>query len=890
MRSILFLFVLLSATYNFAQFPMGARGGGAGGNQNTNIGRFYGKIVDSKTNKGVEAVTVQLLGNKFDSTTKRMKEAILKTVLTDNKGDFSLEGLPIFGNFKLKLSAVGFKSLDQQITFGIKFPQGGAQPNFQEMMAKADKDLGNIKMEADANDLGNVTVTSTAKQMFEMGVDRKIFNVDKNIAAAGQTATEVMRNIPTINVDIDGNVTLRNATPELFVDGRPTTLTLDQIPADIIDRVELITNPSAKFDASGGGAGILNIVLKKNKKVGYNGGLRSGIDSRGMLNIGGDINLRQNKFNFFGSGIYNQRKSLSWSERDRKILGSIPGQVYQDISGVNTGYFAFIRGGFDYFIDNRNTISFSANYNRGQFDNDEDQRIDSTIRGVFANYSDVKNVTNANFRNFGSTVSFKHNFAKTGHEWTADVNFNSSRNENQGSFDTRTFFPDNTPKLARVLGQDSRGTNEFLTIQTDYENPLTDNTKLELGARAALRRFTNQNIQSILDPNTFLPIGIISSASANFKFDDAVYAAYGVYSIKTKRINYQFGLRAESSNYTGTLVDSNRTFNVQFPFSLFPSAFVTYRLTDKQDLQLNVTRRIRRPSFFNLIPFPDFTDPLNPRIGNPGLNPEFTQSFEVSYNNSYKKGANFLVTGFFKHSTNLITAFQYLDEAPIKGLSLNDSVVYTTFRNANSSLIYGVELTNRMPVTKWWDLTLNLNIFNAQINGGNIQQDLNNQRVSWFAKMNSSFKLKKGYTIQLNADYQAKTVLPQGGGGGGFGGGRGGGGGGGFGGFGGGVIGSAQGFILPRYGIDLSVRKDFTWKGGNSGSLTLSMNDIFRTVLQQQTAISPFLDETFQRRRDPQVLRLNFSWRFGKFDPNLFKRKSTKNEGGGMDMEGGMRP
>ena len=281
-------------------------------------------------------------------------------------------------------------------------------------------------------------------------------------------------------------------------------------------------------------------------------------------------------------------------------------------------------------------------------------------------------------------------------------------------------------------------------------------------AKGAFLVFTNQNIQSILDPNTLLPIGIISSASANFKFNDAVYAAYGVYSIKTKRINYQFGLRAESSNYTGTLVDSNRTFNVQFPFSLFPSAFVTYRLTDKQDLQLNVTRRIRRPSFFNLIPFPDFTDPLNPRIGNPGLNPEFTQSFEVSYNNSYKKGANFLVTGFFKHSTNLITAFQYLDEAPIKGLSLNDSVVYTTFRNANSSLIYGVELTNRMPVTKWWDLTLNLNIFNAQINGGNIQQDLNNQRVSWFAKMNSSFKLKKGYTIQLNGDYQAKTVLPQG--------------------------------------------------------------------------------------------------------------------------------
>ena len=190
-----------------------------------------------------------------------MKEAILGTIITKANGDFSFENLSLFGNFKLNATAIAYKTVDQTISFGIKMPSAGASGgNMQQMLGMADKDLGNIKMEEDATNLGNVTVTASTKPQFELGIDRKIFNVDKNLMGSGQTATELMRNIPALNVDIDGNVTLRNAAPTLFIDGRPTTITLDQIPSDIIDRVELITNPSAKFDASGGNAGILNIV------------------------------------------------------------------------------------------------------------------------------------------------------------------------------------------------------------------------------------------------------------------------------------------------------------------------------------------------------------------------------------------------------------------------------------------------------------------------------------------------------------------------------------------------------------------------------------------------------------------------------------------------------
>jgi outer membrane receptor protein involved in Fe transport len=303
-------------------------------------------------------------------------------------------------------------------------------------------------------------------------------------------------------------------------------------------------------------------------------------------------------------------------------------------------------------------------------------------------------------------------------------------------------------------------------------------------------------------------------------------------------------------------------------------------MDDKQDMQLNYSRRVNRPNFFQLMPFPDYSDPQNVNIGNAGLNPEFTNSFELSYNNAYKRGANFLVTAFMKYSTNLITRYSYQGPNQLNPADTN-KVFYNTYINADNSIVYGLELSNRMPVTKWWDLTLSANLFSSKINATIPGQTIsNNARFSWFAKMNSSFKVSKGLSIQLNGDYQAKTVLPPGGGGG-----RGGMGGGGGMMFGGGPQGTAQGYNLPRYGFDLSIRKDWTWKNGQSGSLSLSMNDIFRTQLFESYSESNFFTQTSSRRRDPQVLRLNFNYRFGKFDPNLFKRKNNKaDQGGGMDM------
>ncbi len=862
-QGILFILtVLLFLSHAYAQQPPG----GAGGQMNKGAfgaarnGHFYGKIVDTKTNKGLNGATVQIITSTKD-TSGNARDLPVATGFTEANGDFDFENVAVKGKLTLRVTNIGYKDVSQPINFDP---------------GSSDKDLGNVKLEQSETTLSGVTVTSTAKPFFEMGVDRKIFNVDKNIVTTGQTATEVMKQIPSLNVDVDGNVTLRNAAPTIFIDGRPTTLTLDQIPADIIDKVELVTNPSAKYDASGGNAGILNIVLKKNKKTGYNGNIRAGVDSRGRVNGGLDLSLRQNKFNYSVNANVNQRKSKYTNVIDRNNLTDDMSQIHQFTNGTSPGTFAFFRGGIDFFADNRNTFSASANFVRGSFNSFEDQTIDSSITGSLLTQSLRSADTRRNFHNFGGQFSYKHNFAKDGHDITADFNYNSSKNENDGAYETNYYSPTGAIKYIPYLQKiDGGGYNRFTTIQTDYENPITSKIKIEAGARAAIRNFLNDNLQYISD-NKDSAYTLLPNISSQYKFTDQVYAAYGTFSVKGKKWNYQVGLRAENSNYNGTLLGKDSSFKIKYPISLFPSAFVTYQIDDKQDFQANFSRRINRPNFWQLLPFIDNTDPLNLSIGNPGLRPEFVNSFEVNYSNVYTKGANLLISAYYKHNTDLITSNFYRDVNPDKTINKADSVNFFSYINAQSSNTFGLELTNRITIAKFWDMTANYNLFNTKINGGSDQGNISQQRWSYFAKLNNNFKFNHGYSIQLSGDYQSKTILPASSGSA-----RNSGGGGGFGPP---PSTSAQGYIYPRYSFDAAIRKEWTLKGGNALSATLGINDFARTQLYKTYSVTESFTQISKRRRDPQVVRININYRFGKFDANLFKRKSTKGDASGTDM------
>lgn len=881
MKQGLFLVFNFLCLFTIAQIPPGV-GNRGGGMQNMNMGRFYGRIIDNNK-KGVDAASVQLLQNRFDSATKKRKDVVINGQLTKSNGDFSLEGLPIMGQFKLRISAIGYVTLEQAVKFDISF--GG---DMSQMMNKVDKDLGDIKLEVDSKQLEEVKVVGT-KPFMQMGVDRRIFNVEKSLVSTGQTATELMRNIPGVDVDIDGNVSLRNASPTIFVDGRPTTLTLDQIPSDAIASVELITNPSAKYDASGGMAGIVNIVLKKNRRTGYNGNLRTGIDSRAMINLGGDLNAKQDKVNMFVSGMFNQRKSISEGISTRTETYSTPSIHYnQESNSKNLGYFAFGRAGFDYFINNRNTLTVSGNFVKGTFENNDllDILTDTLYTaGKVSTLSRRSTGFSSNFQNFGPSIGYKKLFKKSGMELTADVNINYRKNSSDGAFNTQYYENlTNSPKGKPIeQKQNGTGDNQSYTMQVDFTNPLGEKSKMEMGLRAAISEVQSENLNYIYSfaLNDFIPIVAIN---ANYKYNDRVLAAYGTYSnMIGKNFSYQLGVRLESSRYKGTLLTNNSSFENSFPFSMFPSTFLTYRISETQDLQFSYSRRVNRPNFFQLLPFVDYTDSLNISRGNPDLIPEFTNSLEMGYQKSFKKGHSLLASVYLKSSNNLITRYQIKEANPVSGRD----VIINTYVNANSSMAYGVELTSKNPVTKWLELTTNLNFYNSSINGGNLGQNFSSDMNSFFGKMNAAIKLPNNFSIQLSGDYRSRSILPQGNSGGsswgGGGSGRSGGrsGGGGWGGF---VQTTAQGYVNPNYGVDIAIRKEFLKE--KRGSFTLSMNDMFRTRVYSTYSESPYFVQEFSRRRDWQVFRFNFSYRFGKFDVSLFKRK---NNGSGMEgMQEGM--
>ncbi|MGK2862620.1 MAG: outer membrane beta-barrel protein, partial [Chitinophagaceae bacterium] len=708
-------------------------------------------------------------------------------------------------------------------------------------------------------------VVSAGSAGMRLDIDKKVFNVDKNIVSSGGTALDVMRNVPSVMVDIDGNVKLRNAAPQIYIEGRPTTLSLDQIPADAIESVEVITNPSAKYDASGGNAGILNIILKKNKKSGYNGNLRAGVDKRGAVNGGGDFNVRQGKLNFTASAMINQNKSRTSGTTDRLNLFDNPNtSIFQTNSNRTSGGFMFGRVGLDYFASNRTTFSIAGIKVHGEFKPYETININTDSlysAGKTSSFSDRLSNGKREFNAHGLQLGMKQLFPKEGEELTADMNFFSGKNEGNSLYVT-DYFAGNGDKTGNYQQQlISSGTNQFLTIQTDYVKPI-NKIKLETGLRAQLRKLSNINDNYILDQNTN-QFELVPAATSNYKNNDNVYAAYLSLSSSIKDFGYKLGLRAESSEYTGTLLGSNEKFSNYYPVSFFPSLFLSQKLKDKQELQFSVTRRVNRPNFFQIIPFVDYTDNLNISKGNPDLKPEFTQSFEMSYLKTFPKRNNILASVYYKKTDDLITRYQDKGIHPLTGAD----VLINTFVNANSSQAYGAEITSVNYLTKWWDISTNVNVYNSKINTDNLKQTSQDGMWSWFGKFNSNFKLPAKFTTQFTATYQSKTNLPISTGGG----------------FGpGGPVqaqSSSQGYNKPIYGFDIAFKKTFLAK--DAASVTLSINDIFRTRISEQYSYSEYFVQNYTRLRDPQMFRLNFAYRFGKIDMSLFKRKNMK-----QDMQG----
>lgn len=803
-------------------------------------GKLIGKIVDAKNNKGIDAASVQLFQKNTD--------VLAGGMLTKTNGDFDISNISITDTFRLVATAIGYAKQEILIAFDKQAKGGSA----------AEKDLGNIKLTAESQYLGAVTVVAQ-KPALQMGIDRKTFDVEKNLASAGGTGIDVMRNIPSVTVDVDGNVLLRNNSPQIFVDGRPTILTLDQIPADNIERVELITNPSAKFDAASTG-GIINVVLKKNKKLGLNGLVSAGIGSPEIYNGNLALNLRQGKFNFFVNGNYNQSGGRAKSEtyRTNKENGNVENYFNQFAFTDRSRKFYSVRFGMDFFLDNRNTFTLTQNFGAGRNGSDEEQN---------QQYLDInKQAEHFGFRTSGSRgenqrsstqFMFKHNFVESGKSISADINYNQGTNSDNTNILNTYSFPNGSQYAAdsRVHNNGS-GRNNQVTMQVDYVDPNGENEKLETGIRTYINDFNSSfNAFSVNNGSeTKLPL------SNNYKYREMVNAAYITYTGKLLGIGYQAGLRAEHSKFDGELVDSARKFGYQLPKqidnlfdALFPSLYLSKSIGEGQEIQLNYSRRIRRPDFWQMNPFVDINDPLNIRQGNPALRPEFTNSFEFNYNKTYTTGS-FLGVIYFRNTEGDITRFsdtittaQYQQ---LNNAAIDPSAILNTFVNAKYQNRWGSELTLQQKVGQHLDITPTIDLQYKKVVSNINNNDLSNEGFNYEAKLIINYRVTSKtafwnkWSFQATGGYESPEVVP-------------------------------QGKRKEMYGIDLGLRKEFL---KNKATFTFNVNDLFNSRKRGSINDTENFYQDSYRRWDVRSFRATFTYKFGKTDFQLFKKNGGNHE------------
>ncbi|MEO6233352.1 MAG: TonB-dependent receptor [Ferruginibacter sp.] len=815
-----------------------------------NSNTIYGKLIDKGTGKPVEAASVQL----YHLVAKKKTDTLYDGMLSKQNGEFRFKRLPKFKTYRLVVTALGYETLDKTISIVDKEDE---KPNNNFEM-----DLGNLVLETSFKQLSTVIISSV-KPALEMGIDRKIFNVDKSLISTGGTAVDIMKSIPSVSVDIEGNVELRSSTPQIFIDGRPTILTLDQIPADHIDKIELITNPSAKFDAASSG-GIINIVLKKNKRIGLNGALTLSGGTPSLLSGNLNLNLRQGKFNFFVSAGHNQSGGVAKGRtlRQNKTNGVITDYFNQSSHNNRNKNFNSIRFGTDIFIDNRNTVSISENIVKGRFDNNEIQNQDYLDNNMILQRYGVRTTDGKfGFDRNNTRANYKHTFPKDGQELTADLSYNYGTRSSKSGILNEFYNPGgNVYQPPSIVNNDGATTEKEITVQVDYTNPISEKSKIETGLRSYHNNF-NSYYNAYAD-NNGQPIKL--PLSNNYIYKDMINAAYFTYSHKATDFSYQLGLRAEYSKFDGELVDSAYKFGYEYPnkessiwTALFPSLFLTHKLDTDDEIQFNFSRRIRRPRFWELNPFIDINDPANLQQGNPQLKPEFINSFELNYSKNYK-GGNFLAVLYFKNNpkditnySDTITAAQY---QLLNNAAIDPNALLNTYINASTTNRYGAEFTLQHKIGNNFDITPTFNLQYRTVNAVVKNLDLSNKGFNWEAKLITNYKIDSvssslfsNLGFQLVADYESPKVIP-------------------------------QGRRIAEFDVDFAIKKDFM--KNKKASLTFAVSDVFNTRRWGAIYDTERFYQDAYRRWNVRNFRVSFSYKFGDTNFSLFNRGS---KGGGGD-------
>lgn len=786
--------------------------------QAQNSGTVSGKIIEKSNSAPISYATVSIKDNG----------KVVTGVNTDDNGDFTIKNLAL-KSYTIEIQYIGFRKFIGSVILSDNKKSATV----------------NVSLEEEATQLKGVNIVAERSTM-EQKIDRKVITVGKDLTTAGASASDIMSNIPSVNVDQDGKLSLRgNDNVRVLIDGRPTNLDpaqlLKQIPSTSIKKIELITNPSAKYNPEGM-SGIINIILHKNANTGFNGSYSGGITfgETAKYNQSLDLNYKTGKVNFFGNGGTNFGTYFNEgfiTKTDQSIVQNL------DISNDNDSY--LYKVGMDYLINDHNTLSVYTNQNKSKglglvntdidYTNSPEQILNVYQKGRYQGPN----------RTGTYNLAYKHIFKKEGHTLDFEGNYSDTKETQNSNFDTQTTKTDNT--LSSVVYNDFINDERKLsTFNIDYVNPLNEKTTLEAGAEARITRTNN-------DYNTSNPLAPLPVS--NYTYDTDIYSAYVTFGQKFTKFSYQLGARFESYKVAANLNHGLTKFDDDY-ITLYPSAYLTYNLNEKNTFQLSYSRRVDRPSLEQTKPIREFSTPLVTSFGNPELRPQFTNSVEVNYTKTLEKGS--FTTGVFVRSINdPISRILYPDENDPNG---NKQIM--TFTNYDHNTSYGFEVSLNYKITKWWDIQPSIDfssinqqgvvfVYDETQNPKTFPKEVKVTAAAFNARMNSNFKANKRLSFLLFGFYR-------------------------------GPVDGVQNNSHQMYKMDIGSRYTLL---DNKMNISLRFNDVFNTMKYAFDTMYPY-SQSGQFSWESQTVYLGLTYNFGGAKIKNLQRKqredNTNKGGGGM--------
>jgi outer membrane receptor protein involved in Fe transport len=814
--------ILIISHNTYAQTGSGqGRGQRPEGSASPRIGTLQGTIIDSQSREPLMYASI-VLNRAQDST-------MVSGAITNESGRFFMEELPP-GTYFITVNFIGYT---RQNFNGIRI-------TFREPVY----DMGTIEVEPSAQILSEVRVEA-ARSLMETGLDRRVINVGQELTAIGGTGLDIMQNIPSVAVDFDGNISLRGSSNvTILIDGRPSTLTglsgseaLEQIPSEMIERVEIITNPSARFNPEGT-SGIINVVLKKQRSPGYNGMVSLNAGSAGSYNGSLNFNYKYNKWNFFTnySGRLSQMEHFGNTYRETLSSG-VSNFMDQNMTGSNNHNSLNAQAGIDYSFNPYNTLTFSSrysNWNRGM-----DNLTYYTLYQQLANPTNLilmDNETGMISNSFNHQVNFRRTYRQPVRELSADMNISTRNMDRSENFMQQFYNSDFQTPNGRNLQDRSQmdGNNWSFSSQLDYVHPLGNDRKFETGFRVQTNqldsdfRFETQN-----DANNWMNN---ANRSNHFVYNQQIYSAYGIFATLLGSFSLQAGLRAEQTYTEADLRSTNDpVFKNQY-LNFFPTLHLRRNFENNQALQLSYSRRINRPHNRVINPFVRYNSDYDVSYGNPYLNPEFINSMELGYTR-YWKATTINPSIFYRHTEGMISQYRF-----VENLEGND-VTVNTFENLNKGVSYGTELILSQRFTSWFNINSTLSYFRSIIDGA--QMDREADSYSWSGRMVGNMTLPGGWNVQMTGFYRSPVIM-------------------------------LQGEMDAMYSASAGVRKNIL---GNSGTISLNISDIFNTMRFSMYNYGDNFNMNSERWRTSRIISIGFTYRINEFDRRNNRRQRDSDNG-----------